>query len=48
MTCATCTHCEGRAAPPLYVAVRWCTLVDEPALLPCDHHEREPGSDDAN
>jgi hypothetical protein len=45
MTCATCTHCESRAYPPLYVAVRWCRLVDEPAVFVCERHEREAGAD---
>lgn len=47
MTCATCTHCESRAEPPLHVVVRWCRLLDEPAIIPCSAFSREPGSDDA-
>jgi len=47
MSCATCTHCEARVHPPVYVVVRWCRLCDEPAVIPCDAYSREPGSDDA-
>jgi hypothetical protein len=45
--CATCTHCEQRAEPPLYVVVRWCVLFDDPAIFPCEAYIREPGADDA-
>jgi len=44
MSCATCIHFEQRAEPPLYVVVRWCRLVDEPAIFACEAYEREPGS----
>lgn len=45
-SCAHCTYCESRAEPPLYVVVRWCVLVDEPAIFTCDQWQRQPGADD--
>jgi hypothetical protein len=44
-TCATCTHCESRAHPPMYVPVRWCRLLDEPAVFVCSEWLREAGAD---
>lgn len=48
MTCATCTHCEQRTFLLPHVLVRWCKLLDEPAIFVCERYSRDPGSDDAN